>query len=550
MNLAPDRVDYTTSSIKDALRKGSLDAIKNGRKPDVIIVGAGPTGCLAAKCMTDAGLDVLLLDAGLPRWVQLRRLIWHAGNTLLGAGAVKLLGRRQSVQSRCFAWWTAPDTFVDDVDNPYVTPANQSFVWLRSRQLGGRIAVPGHGRQYYRLGPADFHPSDGASLPWPLGPNELSRWYDFVEQQVELAGNEDGLDYLPNGRPMRVLAYSAAETRLRAAVITRWPGARPILSRFGIFNMLDSAAQSGRLRIRSGAVATSMDVDEAGCVSAVRWTDRLSGTRQVSESKLVFLCASALESTRILMLSRTPWSAGGIGSSSGALGHFLMDHIRVVANGYGPPIARNSPVEAGRCLYIPRFDAREHGKPPPARGFGVQIGQAFVDHDRSQVSMASFGEMLPRHENFARLHPTRRDAWGVPILEICARHGDVDLAQAGRQKAALRELADATGVTLTNIDDAAAIPGSANHECGTARMGSDPKSSVLDPHNECWEARGLFVTDGASMPSQGSQNPVLTLLALTARACDYALHGRQISHPVRQSDEDHTVSRTHEIGAQ
>jgi choline dehydrogenase-like flavoprotein len=142
---------------------------------------------------------------------------------------------------------------------------------------------------------------------------------------------------------------------------------------------------------------------------------------------------------------------------------------------------------------------------------------------RSYFNAASFAEMLPQPENRVTLDPERRDAWGIPVLRIDCAHGDGELIRAREQIAALRELAKVVGVTLTEIDEAPGPPGIAIHECGTARMGSDPASSVLDPHNQCWEAQGLYVTDGACFPSQGSQNPTLTILALTARACDHAL---------------------------
>jgi choline dehydrogenase-like flavoprotein len=150
----------------------------------------------------------------------------------------------------------------------------------------------------------------------------------------------------------------------------------------------------------------------------------------------------------------------------------------------------------------------------------VQVYQSPSDASRSYFSATCFGEMVPRAENRVTLHPSRKDAWGIPVLNIEASHDEVDLELAREETTSLRELADVAGVALTSIEAFPAPPGSANHECGTARMGSDPSNSVLDTYNECWDARGLFLTDGACLPSQGTQNPTLTLLALTARACD------------------------------
>jgi len=160
----------------------------------------------------------------------------------------------------------------------------------------------------------------------------------------------------------------------------------------------------------------------------------------------------------------------------------------------------------------------------------------YAGANRSLLSMVSFGEMLPRPENRLVLCPDRKDAWGIPIISFDVKHGPADRLQAQRQMIALQELTEAAGAKLIHIDKAPATPGSANHECGTARMGADPRDSVLDPHNQCWEAKGLYVTDGACMPSQGAQNPVLTLLAVTARACNHATSG------VRKSTEIELLS--------
>jgi choline dehydrogenase-like flavoprotein len=198
-----------------------------------------------------------------------------------------------------------------------------------------------------------------------------------------------------------------------------------------------------------------------------------------------------------------------------------MDHVALVAEGTGPPLSSEFSPEDGRCLYLPRFDARCLPKPGPGRGFGVQVYQRPVSKAQSGFSASSFAEMLPRPENRVMLDATRRDAWGIPVLHIDCRHRDAELAQVREQLSALRELAGVAGVTLTSMTPWP--PGMSMHECGTARMGRDPSTSVLDPYNQCWEARGLYVTDAACFPSQGTQSPTLTILALTARACDHAL---------------------------
>jgi choline dehydrogenase-like flavoprotein len=225
------------------------------------------------------------------------------------------------------------------------------------------------------------------------------------------------------------------------------------------------------------------------------------------------------------MLSQDSSNGRAIGAQSNALGHYLMDHVVIGAEGIGAVLPGERPVKTddGRCVYLPRFDARDEGTPKPGRGFAVQVYQAHMARDRSYFAAVSHSEMLPRHENRVTLNRQRVDHWGIPTLHIDCSHGQHELQLAADQTEALRALADTAKVSLRRLDKAPAPPGHAVHECGTARMGLDPAASVLDPHNQCWDATGLYVTDGASFPSQGSQNPTLTIMALTARACAHAL---------------------------
>jgi choline dehydrogenase-like flavoprotein len=238
---------------------------------------------------------------------------------------------------------------------------------------------------------------------------------------------------------------------------------------------------------------------------------------------LVFLCASALESTRILLSSASPARPEGLGSQSNTLGRYLMDHVLVCGEGVGGALP-DEPVAhtPGRCLYLPRFDLRAGGE-DGGRGYGVQVYRWSLGRGASYFNAVSFAEMTPRADNRVTLDPERRDAWGAPVLRIACRQSNAELALARDQSAALAELGEILGVRWRALADIAAPPGTAIHECGTARMGDNPDRSVLDPDNQCWDAEGLYVTDAASFPSQGAQNPTLTILALTARACDHAV---------------------------
>jgi choline dehydrogenase-like flavoprotein len=286
---------------------------------------------------------------------------------------------------------------------------------------------------------------------------------------------------------------------------------------------MDAAAATGRLLCRQGAIVREVEVDAAGQVIGVRWRDREAGGGFSVRTPLVFLCASALESTRILLSSASPARPEGLGSQSNALGRYLMDHVLVCGEGVGGALP-DEPVAhtPGRCLYLPRFDLRAGGE-DGGRGYGVQIYRWSLGRGASYFNAVSFAEMTPRADNRVTLDPNRRDAWGAPVLRIACRQSNAELALARDQSAALAELGEILGVRWRALADIAAPPGTAIHECGTARMGDSPDRSVLDPDNQCWDAEGLYVTDAASFPSQGAQNPTLTILALTARACDHAV---------------------------
>ena len=321
-----------------------------------------------------------------------------------------------------------------------------------------------------------------------------------------------------------VLTPSPAETEAMARIRERWPGAEAILGRSAPpLPAMDAAAATGRLLCRQGAIVREVEVDAAGQVTGVRWHDREAGGGCSVRAPLVFLCASALESTRILLCSASAARPEGLGSQSNALGRYLMDHVLVCGEGAGGALPDEpEPHTPGRCLYLPRFDLRAGGE-AGGRGHGVQIYRWSLGRGASYFNAVSFAEMTPRAENRVTLDPERRDAWGAPVLRIECRHSEAELALAKDQSAALAELGEILGVRWRALADTAAPPGAAIHECGTARMGDSPDSSVLDPNNQCWDAKGLYVTDAASFPSQGAQNPTLTILALTARACDHAV---------------------------
>lgn len=526
------------SALTNVLIATTLEATQATGSIDAIVVGSGAAGGLAALLLTEAGLRVLVLEAGpsrgqgsFSRWLTTNASRLLTGRPLdllprpldsMRKGLLRTVGRwRQPIQIRCDQWSRAPEAFVDDLDCPYVTPPDCPFVWVRARGLGGRMLVPDHGWQYYRLGPDDIAPIDGLSPAWPVKVDELNHWYAVVERRLRLAGERDGLPWLPDSELSYSLEPTENQRALQLAIKARWPDARAVVGRFALpLDGLGAAAMTGRLLCRQGAIAREILVDASGRAHGIVWIDQQSGRTERAYAPLIFVCASSLESTRLLLLSRAAQGRHGLGAASGVLGCYLMDHIKLIARGLAARLAPGADRQLGRCLYLPRFDARALSE-PQGRGFSVQVYQSSLSL-RSVFFAVSFGEMTPRKENRVMLDPRLKDAWNIPILRIECRYNRPELRRASQQATALRELAETARVRFASVS-APAPPGSACHECGTARMGTDPGDSVLDPYNECWDARGLYVTDAASFPSQGAANPTLTILALTARACEHAI---------------------------
>lgn len=535
-------------ALREAIDRATPERLEYARGFDAIVVGAGAAGGMAAMLLTQAGLNVLLLDAGWRAglWeAPLRRLTSSVIGTIadprlqtllplrvinFGRRALRLVGRlRQPVQSKCFAWEMAPESFVDDRDTPYVNEPGSRFDWFRTRQIGGRMVVPGHGRQYYRLGERDFFPDDTLSPRWPLTPGELDRWYEGVERHLGLSGASENCSWIPDGQIAHVLSPSAAEAEITDTVKRRWAGTQPILSRSAPpLSSVDAAAATGRLFCRQGAVVSNLQVDAQGRVLGAKWRDCAAGTILGARAPLLFLCASSLETTRILLSSGSAASPNGLGAASGALGRYLMDHVIVSGDGEGRALPGEPvPAEPGRCIYLPRFDLRDGDETEAGggRGYGVQFYRWSTGRGKSYFNAVSFAEMTPRAENRVVLDPHRKDAYGLPVLRIACHHSATEIRRAKDQSAAIREVGNLLGVNFHRLNEQPATPGTALHECGTARMGESPANSVLDPNNQCWDARGLYVTDASAFPSQGAQNPTLTILALTARACHHAISG-------------------------
>lgn len=507
---------------------------------DAVVVGAGASGGLAAELLTAAGLQVLLLDAGYPEESSpsapgrnlAQRLASFASSArmpfvpepLLAAmrRLLPLLGRlRQPIQIKCHAWSRKPDAYVDDIDCPFVEGGDDPFYWIRCRGIGGRLAVPGHGGIYVRLGAEDFACGNDRRPPWPFPLKELDPWYAAVEERLGMVGAAGAGGSEP--------ATGTQTDELRHAImlrlLRRWPK-MSIESSKAIPppDCVAAAARTGRLVLRQGAIARSVSV-ENGRAKGVTWFDMAAQRECSAGARVVFLCASPLESTRLLLLSHDKADGTPLGAKSNSLGNFLMDHVVMRADAFGPWPAGISKKrgEDPQGFLLQRFGTCEDRNAEQHSNFGVQIYADKTPLGRMGLYMSAFHEMLPHTNNRVALDLYRCDRWGIPVLCIKCKHGSSEIKGAASMRLALEEIAETLNAKIRRVDNCHASAGLALHECGTARMGNDPSSSVLDPNNECWDARGLFVTDAASFPSQGTANPTLTVLALTARACAHAV---------------------------
>jgi choline dehydrogenase-like flavoprotein len=550
---------------------------------DAIVVGSGMTGGWAAKELTEKGLKTLVLEAGPPTLPE-RDYVEHVPSWEMkfrGMGHRRRLQEDQPIQSTCYACdeWSAK-FFVSDKENPYTTEGGKPFSWIRGRQVGGRSIM--WGRQVYRWSDLDFEANlrEGIAIDWPIRYADLAPWYDYVEDFIGISGEALGLSHLPDSRFLPAMKLNCAEVvvqhaiakhfgaeRLltigRAAVLTAphrgraachycGPCERGCITRsyFSSVNAtLPASQQTSRMTLRPNSVVHSVSFDpKSRRALGVRVIDAGSHRSLEFQGKVIFLCASALESARILLNSTNAEFPNGLANSSGELGHNLMDHVK--GGGATAIIPGNeNHVVIGRRpngIYVPRFRNVKTNQKEFLRGYGFEGGghregwqrgilqTGFgTDFKRSlsqpgpwRFSFQGYGECLPSHANYVELDKEKVDAWGIPVLKIHCAWGDNERAIRTDMAATAAEMLASAGARQIQpfIDDDP--PGFSIHEMGTARMGRDPKSSVLNSFNQAHDVKNLFVTDGAAMVSSSCVNPSLTYMALTARACDFAV--RQI----------------------
>ncbi|HKT86033.1 MAG TPA: GMC family oxidoreductase [Novosphingobium sp.] len=550
---------------------------------DAIVVGSGITGGWAAKELTEAGLKVLMIERGR----EIRHQQDYETETkapwempFRGYGDAELYHREYAVQmlNRHFTEFTQHH-FVNDAQNPYTTGSDTDFTWFRSYQLGGRSLT--WGRQAYRWSDYDFgaNKRDGHGIDWPIRYDDLAPWYDKVEQFIGVSGQSEGLVQLPDGHFQPPMPLNAVELHVRKVVRERWPDRcltvgrtanltqakeaegrapcqyRSICARgcsYGAYfstqsSTLPAAQKTGRLTVITDAVVEGLDFDPATRrVTAVRYLDTKTKQRRKAASRIIFLNAGAFNSVHIMLNSANEVMPHGLANSSGVLGTHIMDHANTLSAaalmpGFESHTSfgnRPTGIILARYRNMETMDGTGHTRGFSFQGGALQstwtrgkrdagIGEAYKEKLRHpgmwRMVLVGFADCMPRATNKLTLNRARTDANGLPVLNIDFAFGKEELAALAQAKADATEMLTAAGGQVIMGFDRPGPGGTAIHEMGGARMGDDPANSVLNKWSQAHDAVNLFVTDGAQMNSTACQNPSLTYMALTVRACDAAV---------------------------
>lgn len=543
---------------------------------DAIVVGSGISGGWAAKELTERGLRVAMLERGraiehgkdytgehVPPWQFKFR---GMGNRQAFESEYKGQGGTYAMNEDNLHFWAK------DSDWPYQVEEGSPFQWTRPGVVGGRSLL--WGRQVYRWSDLDFeaNATDAHGIDWPIRYRDLAPWYDHVERFIGVSGQKEGLAHLPDGEFQPPMEMTCVEQVLKDRVESGFDGRNVTIGRVAVLteskpgraachycgpcqrgcatgsyfstlsSTLPAAKATGRLTVFTDTLVERVTLDDqTGRARGVAVVDTATGERRELRARIVFLCASALASTQVLLNSTSERHQQGLANSSGALGHYMMDHCaNNGAVGIFPGLTDQAPFgRRPNGIYIPRFRNVDTEHPDFVRGYGYQgvsgraswtrltsmpgFGKSLKDQLGQQgpwyLRLTGFGECLPRYENTVMLDRDHRDRWGVPQLRIAFEFGENEARMArdmSEQAAEMLEAAGCVGVApFMQMTDAI-------HEMGTARMGRNPKTSVLNANNQCHDVPNVYVTDGACMTSSSCVNPSLTYMALTARATAHA----------------------------
>ncbi|WP_346237849.1 GMC oxidoreductase [Niabella insulamsoli] len=546
---------------------------------DAIVIGSGISGGWAAKELTEKGLKTIMLERGrdikhVEGYTNANKNPWdfphRGGRTQEMIADYPVLKRDYPLNETNLDYW------VNEKDCPYTE--TKRFDWYRGYHVGGRSLM--WGRQSYRHGDIDFEANakDGIAVDWPIRYNEIAPWYSYAEKFAGINGTNEDYPGLPDGEFMPAMPMNCVEkdvakrvrdhyknqrivTNARVANITQpLPGRTACQYRnkcwlgcpFGGYfstqsSTLPAAMKTGNLTLRPFSIVTKIIYDKnTQKAKGVEIIDAETNKTYEYFAKVVFVCASALNSTWVLMNSATDVWEGGLGSSSGELGHNLMDHhFRCGASGRVE--GYEDKYYFGRKpggIYVPRFANIGNDKRDYLRGFGYQGGASRQNWQRHiaeysvgaelkdalcepgswTMGLGAFGEILPYHDNKVTLDKSVKDKWGLPVLNIDAEIKENEKKMRADMMNDGAEMLEAAGLKDVHTYESEYGFGQGIHEMGTARMGRDPKTSVLNGNNQVWDCKNVFVTDGACMTSAACVNPSLTYMALTARAADFAVN--------------------------
>ena len=540
---------------------------------DAIIVGSGISGGWAAKELCEKGLKVLLLERGTnvehPLYPTATKDPWEFTHRLNLSRTDK---QQQFVQSR--HWSFREDNkhfYINDQENPY--EESKRFDWIRGDVVGGRSLL--WSRACYRWSDLDFEANqkDGYGADWPIRYKDIAPWYDYVESFIGVSGSADGIPQLPDGIFQPPFEMNVVEKSFKASIEKSYADRNVIIGRtanltkavkgrglcqardlchrgcpFGAYfstnaSTMPAAFATGNLTVRPHSLVNKVLYNQQLQKAAgVEIIDTVTNQVQEFYAKLIFLNAATVATAFILLNSTSSRFPNGLGNGSDQVGRNLMDHHKGLTAS-GAVDGFEDKYYSGRRptnIYIPRFRNIKNKEANFIRGyhfggsasrgrihFETGIGAAFKDAMTEpggwQMGLYAFGECLPYADNRITLNHDKKDKWGRPIIVINCEFKDNEKAMHEDMKATAKEMLEGAGYKNVSIRGNISFPGNANHEMGIARMGSNPKTSVLNSFNQMHEVPNVFITDGSCMASSACVNPSLTYMALTARACDYAV---------------------------
>ena len=551
---------------------------------DAIVIGTGVSGGWAAKELCEKGLKTLVLERG--------RMIKHNQDYPTanmedwefptGDVITQEIKKNQPKQSRT-GYVNTESTkhfFVNDIEHPY--NEDKRFDWIRGYHVGGRSLL--WARQSYRLTPFDFvaNKEDGYGVDWPIRYKDLAPWYDYVENYIGVSGENLNLNQFPNQQLLKPMELNCVEKVLQKSISEKYDsrymtigrvahiteGTKPGLGRlscqfrnrcrrgcpFGAYfssnsSTLPAAEATGNMTLRPNSIVYEIIYDETKKkATGVKIIDSESKLTYEFKSKIIFMCASTVPTTSILMQSKSSRFPNGLGNDSGELGHNLMDHhFQIGADGtYDGFEDKYYTGRRPNGIYIPRFqniggntkskdflrgygyqggasrtDWKEYVK---EASYGEELKQAIVKPGKWVMGLNGFGEVLPYHENKMYLDYDKTDNWGLPTVTFDAKLRENELSMRKDMQLQAMEMLDKAGFKDIKPYESSYALGLGIHEMGTARMGRDPKTSVLNSFNQMHSVKNIFVSDGSCMTSSGNVNPSLTYMAITARAVDYAVN--------------------------